>query len=221
MEFAKITSGGNVSAYPVLGSAIRAAHPETSFPSDLSIADLSDFGFTQVFPTPAPVPDPGQIVVTKPTADANGVWRQQHTVKDLTGAALDERLTGAKAMLRRSVEAQAAEVFTNGYHPEDGPMAGHTLQVRDVEDRTNWLTSQAAYATAVAMGQGGVEGAKFRTVANTTITLTFAEGLGVLLGMASWGADIMANSWALKDAINTADDFAQLGKVDIQVGWPA
>lgn len=120
------------------------------------------------------------------------------------------------------VDASAAAIFRAGYVPADGPMAGHTLQVRDNEDRTNWLTSQASYMAAVAAGMGDTPGAVFRTANNETVTLTFAEGAEVLVsGMAVWGKGIMGNAWNLKDQISAATAFDDLEAIDITVGWPA
>ena len=125
--------------------------------------------------------------------------------------------------LRQLVEARAAACFARGYSPAVGPLAGHTLQVRDAEDRTNWLTSQAAYQAAVMAGHGDVVNASFRTAANATITLTYAEGLSVLVeGMATWGQAILARSWELKDAVADAPDTAALAAIAAQIdqGWP-
>jgi hypothetical protein len=120
------------------------------------------------------------------------------------------------------IEARAAAAFQAGFTPATGPLAGHTLQVRDSEDRTNWLTSQAAYSAAVATGAGEVQAARFRTAANDTVVVTYAEGLAALLGMADWGAAIMAASWTLKDALAAAATLAEIEAVDVQAAaWPA
>ncbi|WP_374274421.1 hypothetical protein [Brevundimonas sp.] len=119
------------------------------------------------------------------------------------------------------VTAKREAVFQAGYTPATGGLAGHTLQVRNIEDRANWLTSQASYSAAVAAGLGSQPGAVFRTATNETIILTYAEGLAVIVqGMAAWGQSIMARSWALKDEIDAAGDAATLALIDIDEGWP-
>jgi hypothetical protein len=100
-------------------------------------------------------------------------------------------------------------------------LSGKVLQTRDVEDRTNWLTSQAAYFAAVSSGQGGTLGATFRAADNSTVTVSYSEGLGVLLAMAAWGAAVYSRSWALKDIIDAAEDDTNLDEIDITTGWPA
>lgn len=97
---------------------------------------------------------------------------------------------------------------------------GETLQTRDEGDKINWLTSQAAYSAAVAQGAGAVSGATFRTTTNATVTLTYLQGLTVLLSMAAWGKDIMGNSWTLKDAVASAADDEALDEIDLEAGWP-
>lgn len=125
-----------------------------------------------------------------------------------------------KAVMRRQINTRRDAAFHAGYTPASGPLASHTLQTRDVEDRTNWLTSQAAYSAAVAGGAGAAMGANFRTAANETVTMSYADGLTVLLGMAAWGASVMAASWAHKDAVDAAQDDAALDAIDIGAGWP-
>lgn len=113
------------------------------------------------------------------------------------------------------VDARAAAAFQRGFAPDHADFAGERLQVRDMDDRTNWLTSQASYAAAVAAGAGDIVDATFRTAANRTLTVSYGEGLVILLGMAAWGRTIMARSWALKDALAAGEP------VDLEAGWPA
>lgn len=131
-------------------------------------------------------------------------------------------LVEAKAIKNRAVTAKRESVFAAGYTPASGPLAGHTLQCRDVQDRTNWLTSAVGYSAAVQAGAGNVAGATFRTQDNETVTITYAEAVTVLLqGMQVWGQQIMARSWELKDEIDAAADGAELDAIDINTGWPA
>lgn len=130
-------------------------------------------------------------------------------------------LANRKAARRVEVSAKVVETFNGGFVVPAGPMQGAVLQVRDNEDRTNWLTSQASYSTAVAMGHGDVVNASFRCADNTTHIVSYREGLQTLLAMAAWGAAVMARSWELKDAIAAAADLAELDAIDIGTGWPS
>jgi hypothetical protein len=130
-------------------------------------------------------------------------------------------LNNEKHTKRMDVERCLNEHFQLGFSPQEGPLFGHTLQCRDTEDRTNWLTSQTSYMAAVQMGYGAAPGASFRTMNNETITISFADGLAVLTnGMAVWGKNLMAHSWALKDQIDAASSFEELDAIDIETGWP-
>jgi hypothetical protein len=149
--------------------------------------------------TPGQISDLGFVEYTPPAP----------TLEDLRAAKIE------------AINGKLATILTSGYTVQSGDMAGKVLQTRNLEDRTNWLVSQASYSAAVAAGQGSVEAAKFRTSDNSTFTLTYADGLNVLLAMAAWGAAAMDNSWTLKDAVRAAEDHAALDAVDIEAGWPA
>jgi hypothetical protein len=127
----------------------------------------------------------------------------------------------AKKTKRDEVGATLQTLLAGGYTVESGAMAGKVLQTRNIEDRANWLVSQASYSTAVAAGHGAVEGAQFRTADNQSSTVTFSEGLGILLAMAAWGAACMNRSWTLKDEIEAAQDQTELDAIDINEGWPS
>lgn len=131
-------------------------------------------------------------------------------------------LAEQKKNQRDRINAKRDECFRGGFTVTGTGTAldGHVLQTRDIEDRTNWLTSQAAYAAAVAGGMGAAPGATFRTASNATIELTFFQGLNVLLAMAGWGKTVMGNSWVLKDAVEAAADQAALDAIDVEAGWP-
>ena len=134
--------------------------------------------------------------------------------------ALTPTLADLKVAKRDAINAKLDAMLTGGYSVETGTMIGKMLQTRNLEDRTNWLVSQASYSAAVASGMGAVAGAQFRTADNSTFTVSFSEGLSVLLAMAAWGAAAMNNSWTLKDAVAAAEDQAALDAIDVDAGWP-
>lgn len=131
-------------------------------------------------------------------------------------------LAQLKAAKNSAVTAKREAVFSGGFTPSSGSLSGHTLQCRDMQDRTNWLTSAVGYSAAVQAGAGAVPGATFRTADNETVVITYAEAVSVLLnGMQTWGAAIMARSWVLKDEVEAASDEAELDAIDINTGWPS
>src|SRR5687768_5452844 len=139
------------------------------------------------------------------------------------GQIVQPSLVVLKSAKADAVSAKRDVVLCSGFTvPEEVSVAlgGRVLQTRDQTDRTAWLTSQAAYQAAVAGGQGSTEGAKFRPLDNITTTLSYSEGLNVLLAMAAWGKAVYGRSWELKDAIAAAADSAALNAIDIESGWP-
>lgn len=167
--------------------------------------------FTIVEPEPAPE---GQVVASTLLEVHDG---------QVVRLALYEPipLEQAKAAAHAAVVAKREAMFAAGFSPSSGPLEGHTLQVRNETDKINWLTSATSYSAAVAAGAGSVQGATFRTMANETVILTYAQGLTVIVqDMAAWGAAIMARSWVLKDAIEAASNLAAVEAIDITSGWP-
>lgn len=126
-----------------------------------------------------------------------------------------------KARKKLQVDMTLGGKFQAGFTPTTGPLAGHTLQTRDSDDRTNWLTSQAAYLAQVNAGNGAALEADFRDEANATVTLSYVDGYTALLQMAAWGKALFQNTWALKDQIKAAADEAALDAIDVTAGWPS
>lgn len=126
--------------------------------------------------------------------------------------------------VRAQIDAKTLEVFAGGFTVPSGTLAGKNLQVRNETDRTNWLTSLGMYQLAIANGQGAEEGAIFRTTDNQTFTLTYAEGLQVLVGMMMWGRSVYGRAWALKDQLDALQDGDGDGLAVIRAvhthGWP-
>lgn len=208
---------GAVAKYPYSLAEMRADNPDTSFAAEPSDESLADFGMVPVIASDPPEVTAEQVAEEAAPALVEGAWVQQWAVRDKTA----DELTEAKQAKRQAVSQKLASIFAAGFTPTEGPLAGKTLQTRDIEDRTNWLTSQAAYSAAVAAGQGSEEGAAFRTAANETIVTTYQNGLLTLLTMAAWGKTIMGYSWSLKDEVDAAQSFADLAAIDIEAGWPS
>lgn len=134
----------------------------------------------------------------------------------------DEIVSERKEVMRSAVNEKREQVLSSGFSYDFGePNGVRILQTRDAADKIAWLTSQAAYQAAVISGNGGEPGATFRTLDNSSITVSYAAGLNVLLAMAGWGAQIYGRSWELKDAIASASDNDALDAIDIEIGWPS
>ena len=152
-------------------------------------------------------PSDQRVIGSSVIDDGNGRPVRVHILEPLSAEDI-------RRQARADVERRVGQAFLAGFAPPHPSFLGQRLQVRDNEDRTNWLTSQASYAAAVSAGYGDVIDASFRTTSNATITVSYADGLNILLAMAAWGRDIFARSWALKDAIDAGEPY------DIDTGWP-
>lgn len=208
MLYAKISNGEAI-AFPYTDYDLKQDNKNVSFPANLNDQVRAEYGMVPV----VEIEVPKSKVSTGSTAELiEGVWTQVHALEDRP---LEDMKDAKKAAINVKLDA----VLTGGFTVPSGTMAGKVLQTRNLEDRTNWLISQASYSAAVAGGMGAVEGAQFRTADNSTFTVAFAEGLNVLLAMTAWGAAAMNNSWTLKDAVAAAEDLAALDAVDIEAGW--
>lgn len=124
-----------------------------------------------------------------------------------------------RTALLTAINDRRDAILAAGFTPATGPLAGHTLQTRDADDKINWKLSQDAYRDAVEAGAGDAMQATFRTAGNRTITIKVSEGLAVLQAMQAWGVAVLGRSWALKDAVAAAAD-ANLDAIAIGEGWP-
>lgn len=169
--------------------------------------------------------------------DETGVLRTQFVFvfeDNLSEAALDDVILNydakytawARPEYLKKVELRMYKEFMGGFTVPvgvGGPLAGKNLQTRSVEDRTNWLTSQAAYSSQISASNGAVAGASVRTTDNKTVVCTYSEGHTALLMMADWGSKIMKRSWILKDQLIAATTPAALDTIiaDLENGWPS
>ena len=73
-------------AYPCSLYEVRHANPNVSFPGNPTDEDLAPFGYVNVTPTPQPSYDQRteRIKEATPALDADGICRQQWTIRDAT-----------------------------------------------------------------------------------------------------------------------------------------
>ena len=134
---------------------------------------------------------------------------------------IDIPLDSLKAQKVSRINLKRDEVLDGGFAVPSSvslALAGKVLQTRD-GDRTNWLTSQAVYTAAIAVGHGSDEIAIFRAADNSVTTISANEGAAVLLAMAAWGAANIRHSWDLKDAVAAATSAAAVAAIDETAGW--
>jgi hypothetical protein len=119
-----------------------------------------------------------------------------------------------------AVNAKREAVFAAGFLVSGGALDGQHLQLRNADDKANWLIVDKNARAAVAAGAGDAPLIPIRTLENQTVTVTPNQALAVLAALESWGGAVMAHSWTLKDAITAAADEASLAAIDLDAGWP-
>jgi len=159
---------------------------------------------------------PADLVIT-----LNRRWKKVACARGKRPLTADELAARRAAVVAARVEVVNAERdrrLTGGFRYDFGGTIGPTvLQTRDADDKVNWLVSKGIYRDLVAAGQGAQMAARFRSADNVTFLVSVADGLAALVAMETWGAAVLARSWALKDALADGADPAGL---DITQGWP-
>lgn len=130
-------------------------------------------------------------------------------------AALQPTLDARRTSRAAAVDDALARRLIRYPHDFGAPHGVLHLQLRDAEDRTNWLVLRTSAGELVAAGLGDML-LPLRTEENIVVTLPASEVALVMRQMAAWGAALLAHSWALKDAIRVSDDPES---IDIEAGW--
>jgi hypothetical protein len=126
-----------------------------------------------------------------------------------------------KQQLQQDVSHILDQKYTAGFPVPSGVMQGQHLQLRDADDRTNWLASQARYSVYLSDGQGAVEGALFRTAENQAFAISYEDGFATINALFDWALLLMSHSWILKSQILAAGNAADLAAININAEWPA
>ena len=124
------------------------------------------------------------------------------------------------AAMRAAVNARRDEILGAGYQHNFGGSAGvRTLDNRNLSDARNWLILARRVDRMIAAGDGA-DLVGVRDASNDTFTAAADTVKTALDSMEDWGAAVLAASWALKDAIEAAENGAALDAIDINAGWP-
>lgn len=203
MTWALIIDGA-VAAYPYSEAELRAAHPGTSFPADLSQTDLSDFGVFTVADAAPPSVTAEQVAEEAPPDLVNGTWQQAWTVRDRTAdelAAAKRAALGALAALR--YEKETAGITFGG--------------VLIPTDRQTCSILTGAYVQAAGNSAFAI---RFKSPDGTFTPINAAQILAVGDAVTAHVQACFARESDLADAINAAQDFAALAAIDTGSGWP-
>lgn len=108
------------------------------------------------------------------------------------------------------------------YRPTTGSLAGHVIQTGRIEDQVRLDQSLSIYRREIEKGNGAVVGARFRTLANTDVLVSYQQGYEIIAdGIGGWGKRITHRAWDQGGEIVKASDKATLDAIDVNTGWPS
>lgn len=123
-----------------------------------------------------------------------------------------------------AVDSKRDGVFAAGFPVTEGPLALQHLQLRNADDKANWLIAEKNAQRAIASDSELADVAliPIRTMENQTVVVTPNETLSVLAALETWGTGVMGRAWALKDDIALAADQYELDQVlaSLDADWP-
>lgn len=126
----------------------------------------------------------------------------------------------AKRLATATVNARRDQVLGAGYQHNFGGSAGvRTLDNRNLSDARNWLILGRRVDRMVAAGDEA-DLVTVRDAANENFTASAETVQTALIAMEDWGTAVLGVSWALRDAIEAAEDETALGAIDLDAGWP-
>lgn len=119
-----------------------------------------------------------------------------------------------------AVNARREAVFAEGFLVTTGALENLHLQLRNADDKANWMIVEKRARAAIAATLDGTPIIPIRVLENQTVMVTPEYAIEVLTGLETWGGAVMAHSWTLKDAITAASDENDLAAIDLDSGWP-
>ncbi|SFV31374.1 hypothetical protein SAMN05216456_1321 [Devosia crocina] len=132
-------------------------------------------------------------------------------------------LQGAQSRAIERIKSVGARLMSEGFAYDFGGEVGvQHLQLRDADDKANWLTAKDKMRDAIAAGYGDAPVAPMRTAENNTPLVTPNQGVVILSALSNWAEQMFATSWAKQDAIRSATDISTFKALEasIEEGWP-
>ena len=187
---------------------IRAANPNTSFPSPF----VPPEGYEYVFPAPVPVHDPVTQTINQTTPELTVLdkWEQRWEVVSIYADQQDEddavaaHLATLRASKVTAIKAERDRRKFNGVF-----VSGKWIHT-DTYSRTQWM--------GMVMMGASVPAIEWTTMDGTSITTSQALAGAVFQATATLDATLFAYAKSLIDAVDASNDPAS---VDITTGWPA
>ena len=154
-------------------------------------------------------------------AEISIVWTPEFVAQwQAVNLASPPSLDEVKASKAEAVNMRREQVFAAGFQIPSGPAAGQHMQLRNADDKANWLIAERGAKKAVEAGAGDAPIVPLRSTENITTLITPNAMLELLDGLDAWGREVTAFSWGLKDQIVTAVDQSAIDAIDIDASWP-
>lgn len=198
---------GEDSEYPLYLSQVRAAFPNTSFPSEPLEEYINSLGYFVVEDAEKPESSTQMVEEGQPVFE-DGVWKQTWVVRDFTTDEATAELATRKTRLLAEITDKTETALNTGYSFDfqDGKAAGH-VQLRD-GDRAN-LAGSRTFADAL-IKKGLSNNMPFRDLENVTHMVPPEVIVELTDGAYMAYLSILNNSWTLKDQVTAAVDIASL-----------
>ena len=193
---------------PIYESEIRAANPNTSFPSPFVAPDP----YVWVFPAPQPTFDPITHAVQETAPElVNGHYEQRWSIVALEAEQVASNLAAKKDQMVQAVNARRDAAEEAGFAYLGKPF--------DSDSRSVQRINTAVQAAQVALAASAPFVLEWMCADNTTLTLDAQQMLGVPVALATHANAVHLNGRNLKDAIAAATTSAELAAIDIESGW--
>lgn len=196
--------------YPLTERDIRAAFPNTSFPTPFKAPD----DYAWVFPSPQPVYDPITQGVREiaPSLSTKGEYEQQWEVYTLDEDTVQANIKTAKATLTEAATAKRWDVMTGGMTLPGGMVVGTTI------DDQNRITS--VVANAALAGLTDEDEVDFKA-ASGWVRITIGQVKAIAGTIGQFVQACYTAERAHHEAIALLSTPAEINAYDINVGWPS
>lgn len=205
----------NTSTLSIISEQLfRSKHKNVSFPSPLTDAILSPFGYAVLNPTTPPAYDSWTHRLVEGTPEQReGKWYQTWVLESVTHTPEEEaqRLADAKAVKIADIKSAFAAAEANGFVESSlGFRADATRRsIEDIDGLIDLVSSGALPAPVT-----------FRDYDNAYHQLTLEQLNTLRLETKGRGPLLYVRKWELEGAVDAAETVETLAGIDINTGWP-
>ena len=186
-----------VTAYPYGRGKLRKDYPNTSFPVQMTDAQLAEFGVFPVAETTPPTTERGETVVESTPVNIGGVWTQQWTIQPRFPTLDDYKNYMTGLVVAKADALKQGGLNVNGFVYETG-RDPFSLPAKAIPKTSRKL-----------VGRG-----RNRIILDATQVEDVYTALDDFLEL------VEDHLYDLIDLIDDAESFATLDVLDIDSGWP-